>query len=123
MHISILSFGFKHGLPSEADLVIDVRFAPNPYYVPELKDLDGTDPRVRQFITQWAGIQEFFDKYSDLIEYLIPLYENEGKEQLTLAVGCTGGRHRSVVIAAEIYTRFKQLAEDISLKHRDIGMG
>ena len=123
MRISIISFGFKHGLPPESNLLIDVRFVPNPYYVPELKDLDGTDARVRQFVKQWTGIHEFFEKYFALIGYLIPLYEKEGKTQLTLAAGCTGGRHRSLVIAEEIFADLKYFARDVSLTHRDIGLG
>jgi len=120
MHISILSFGYKHGLPPEAELLIDVRFIPNPYHVPELRKLDGKDVRVRKFIKQWPETQKFFEKYFSLLGHLIPLYEKEGKSDLTLAVGCTGGRHRSVVVAEEIFTYLENMGKEISLRHRDI---
>jgi len=120
MQIRILSFGFKHGLPLEADLLIDVRFIPNPYYVSELKLLDGRDEKVREFVKKWPEMQAFFEKYCSLLEYLIPLYEKEGKSDLTLAIGCTGGRHRSVVVAEEIFARLKNLDREIALNHRDI---
>ncbi len=122
MHITILSFGFKHGLPLESDLVIDVRFIQNPYYNPELKNLDGKDARVRQFVLNTHEAKAFLEKYFSLLEYLIPLYEKEGKLNLTLAVGCTGGRHRSVVIAEEIFAYLKGLGRATTLSHRDIGI-
>ncbi len=120
MRIWIISFGFKHGLPLETDLLIDVRFIPNPYFVPELKNLDGKNERVKHFVKKWAETKEFCEKYFSLLEYLIPLYEKEGKSYLTVAVGCTGGRHRSVVIADEIFMRLKGLRTEITLTHRDI---
>lgn len=120
MHIKVLSFGYKHGLPLEADLLLDVRFIPNPYYIPELKNLDGKDARVRQFVTKWPETLEFFDKYLSLLEYLIPLYEKEGRPLLTLAFGCTGGKHRSVVIAEEVFARLSDRGQESALTHRDI---
>jgi UPF0042 nucleotide-binding protein len=120
MRIAVLSFGFKHGIPLDADLVIDVRFIPNPHFVPELKKLDGRDERVSQFVKKQAETQEFFTKYFSLLEYLIPLYEKEGKSYLTLAVGCTGGKHRAVAIAEEIHGFLKGLKREASLTHRDI---
>lgn len=120
MRISILSFGFKHGLPPEAELLIDVRFIPNPYYVSELRNLDGKDVRVQEFVKKWPATQTFFKKYFSLLEHLIPHYEKEGKSDLTFAVGCTGGRHRSVVIAEEIFAYWRDLGKQISLTHRDI---
>lgn len=120
MQILILSFGFKHGLPQNAELLIDVRFIPNPYYVPELKALDGKDERVRHFVNKCPQTRNFLDKYFSLIEYLIPLYEKEAKTELTIAFGCTGGRHRSVVIAEEISTRLNGCGQETSLTHRDI---
>ena len=120
MRISVLSFGFKYGVPLETDLLIDVRFIPNPYFIPELKNLDGKDERVQQFVTKWRETKRFFEKYVALIEYLLPLYEREGKSYLTIAVGCTGGRHRSVTIAEMISKRLKGERRDITLKHRDI---
>ena len=122
MQISILSFGFKHGLPQNAELLTDVRFIPNPYYVPELKELDGRNERVRQFVCEWLQTQKFLDNYFALIEYLIPLYEKEGKTEVTIAFGCTGGRHRSVVIAQEISTRLNACGQETSLIHRDIDL-
>ena len=122
MRIQVLSFGFKHGLPLEADLLIDVRFMPNPYFEPDLKDLDGKDARVRQFVNNWPETLEFLERYVSLLVYLIPLYEREGKSYLTIAVGCTGGRHRSVVIAEELLARLQNLGIKIDLTHRDIDL-
>ncbi|MBC8178828.1 MAG: RNase adapter RapZ [Deltaproteobacteria bacterium] len=120
MRISVISFGFKYGIPLEADLLMDVRFIPNPYFVPELKKLDGKDERVRRFVTKWDETREFLEKYFALIEYLLPLYEKEGKSYLTIAVGCTGGRHRSVTIAEEICGNLRVEEREVTLKHRDI---
>ncbi len=120
MRIAILSFGFKYGIPLDADLVIDVRFIPNPHFVPELRKLDGRDERVSQFVKRQAETQEFFVKYFSLLEYLIPLYEKEGKSYLTIAVGCTGGKHRAVAIAEEILAHLKGLKREASLTHRDV---
>jgi UPF0042 nucleotide-binding protein len=120
MRIAVLSFGFKHGIPLDADLVIDVRFIPNPHFVPELKKLDGRDERVSQFVKKQAETQEFFTKYFSLLEYLLPLYEKEGKSYLTIAVGCTGGKHRAVTIAEEIHGFLKGLKREASLTHRDV---
>jgi UPF0042 nucleotide-binding protein len=120
MRITGLSFGFKHGIPLDADLVIDVRFIPNPHFVPELKKLDGRDERVSGFVKKQAETKEFFTRYFSLLEYLIPLYEKEGKSYLTIAVGCTGGRHRAVTIAEETYGFLKDLKREASLTHRDV---
>ncbi len=120
MRISVLSFGFKYGVPLEADLLIDVRFIPNPYFIPELKKLDGKDDRVQQFVTKWTETREFFEKYFALLEYLLPLYEREGKSYLTIAVGCTGGRHRSVTVAEKIFEHLREEKRELTLKHRDI---
>jgi len=120
MRISVLSFGFKYGVPLEADLLIDVRFIPNPYFMPELKKLDGKDERVQQFVTKWTETREFFEKYFALLEYLLPLYEREGKSYLTIAVGCTGGRHRSVTVAEKIFEHLREEKRELTLKHRDI---
>jgi UPF0042 nucleotide-binding protein len=120
MRIGLLSFGFKHGIPLEADILVDVRFIPNPYFVPELKSLDGRDKRVQEYVKKWPQTQEFLEKYFSLLGYLFPFYEKEGKSYLTIAVGCTGGRHRSVTIAEEIYAHFKALNTEITLSHRDI---
>jgi UPF0042 nucleotide-binding protein len=123
MRITVLSFGFKYGIPLQADLVVDVRFMPNPYFDPELKALDGKDERVRQFIRKWPQIEEFFGKYLALVRYLVPLYEQEGRTYLTIAVGCTGGRHRSVAIAEDIVAHLKELEWPVSVSHRDIELG
>jgi RNase adapter protein RapZ len=120
MRISIISFGFKYGIPLEADLLIDVRFIPNPYFIPELKRLDGKDERVRRFVLKWDETREFLKKYFSLLEHLLPLYEREGKSYLTVAVGCTGGRHRSVTIAEDIYEHLRGEKREVVLKHRDI---
>ena len=120
MQIAVLSFGFKYGIPLEADLLIDVRFMPNPYFIPELKNLNGKDEQVKQFVKRAPETQKFLEKYLSLLEYLIPLYEKEGKSYLTIAVGCTGGRHRSVTIAEDISNHIKKLNRKITLTHRDI---
>jgi UPF0042 nucleotide-binding protein len=120
MKIYILSFGFKYGTPHDADLVIDVRFLPNPYFVQELKNLDGTSPMVKKYMNKWKETHSFLKKYLDLLNYLIPLYEKEGKSSLTIAVGCTAGTHRSVSIADNIFQELKKTTNFITLTHRDI---
>lgn len=120
VEVHILSFGFKYGIPSEADLVADVRFLPNPYFVPELRDLDGTSPQVEAFVRKWDETRVFLNKYLDLLDFVIPLYEKEGKSYLTIAVGCTGGRHRSIVVAHQIFRHLKKKIDRINLTHRDI---
>jgi UPF0042 nucleotide-binding protein len=115
-----LSFGFKYGIPHDADLVMDIRFLPNPYFVPELRDLDGTSPQVEAFVKKWAETGLFLKKYLDLLDFLIPFYKKEGKSYLTIAVGCTGGRHRSIVVANEIFRFLKRTTLRIHLTHRDI---
>lgn len=120
--VHILSFGYKYGIPHDADLVIDVRFLPNPYFALELRDLNGMAPEVKAFVKKWNETQTFLKKYLDLLDYLIPLYEKEGKSYLTVAVGCTGGRHRSIVIADEIFQHLKKKTDHINLVHRDIDL-
>ena len=120
MAINILSFGYKYGIPQDADLIIDVRFLANPYFIRELKPLDGESSPVRKFVLQHPETELFLRKYIDLIDYLIPLYEKEGKAYLNLAVGCTGGRHRSVVIARRLYEHISHTRANVSLTHRDI---
>jgi UPF0042 nucleotide-binding protein len=120
MYIKIVSFGFKYGIPHDADVIIDVRFLPNPYFVSELKALDGETQQVKNFVSENKETRIFLDKYLDLLDYLIPLYEKEGKAYLTLAVGCTGGRHRSVVIAQAIYEHINASELQIEMTHRDI---
>lgn len=120
MYINIVSFGFKFGIPHDADVIIDIRFLPNPYFIPELKALDGETQQVKNYVLENKETRIFLDKYLDLLDYLIPLYEKEGKAYLTLAVGCTGGRHRSVVIARAIYEHINASELQIEMTHRDI---
>jgi RNase adapter protein RapZ len=119
--IHLLSFGFKYGIPADADLVVDVRFIKNPFFVPELKPLTGESPEIEQFVMTDPNAAEFLEKYLSLIDWLIPLYEKEGKAYLTIAVGCTGGRHRSVTIAKAIFKHIaKEPERKVRLSHRDI---
>jgi len=120
MRINILSFGFKYGVPPEADLLIDVRFLPNPYFVPELKALNGKTQKIKDFVLKKAETRRFLRKFCDFIDYLLPLYDKEGKSYLTLAVGCTGGRHRSVTIAQKIYDHVSAAYKHTRITHRDI---
>ena len=116
--LNILSFGFKHGYPIDADVVLDARFVPNPYFVNSLKALDGNDPKIKEFVMSSTEAREFIERISDLLTFLIPKYKKEGKSYLNLAIGCTGGKHRSVVITNELAKNFKKL--EPSVKHRDI---
>lgn len=120
MKINLLSFGFKYGIPTDADLVIDMRFLANPFFVPELKALDGRSKEVRDFVIETVQAKNFLKKYLNLLEYLIPLYTLEGKAYLTIAVGCTGGRHRSVAIAGAIFEHLGQRGFEPRIIHRDI---
>ena len=120
MRINVLSFGFKYGIPLDADLVIDVRFLANPHFIPELKDLDGEIDAVKDFVLSAAETGPFLDKYLDLLDYLMPLYEKEGKAYITIAVGCTGGRHRSVTIARSIFEHVNKSGIQAEILHRDI---
>jgi RNase adapter protein RapZ len=120
--IQTLSFGFKYGLPFEADLVMDVRFLPNPYFVEELKALSGCSPEVRQWVLQWPMAQEFINDFSALLLKLLPRYIEEGKRYLTIAVGCTGGKHRSVVIAEQLAARLVDQGHDCKVFHRDLNL-
>ena len=121
LFVTVLSFGFKYGIPVDADLVFDVRFLPNPYYVEDLRRKTGDDPEVQEYVKQGGTAEEFLDKLSDMIDFLLPNYRKEGKSQLVIAVGCTGGRHRSVTITNLLCDRLER-HEDIGLKkiHRDM---
>ena len=122
MTVNVTSFGFKYGLPLEADLVFDVRFLPNPYYVEELRFHTGTEQAVQDYVMQGGTGEEFLKKLNDLLEFVIPKYEQEGKTQLVIAIGCTGGRHRSVTIAGEVFKRLTESGRyEIRLEHRDAG--
>ena len=121
LFITILSFGFKYGIPSDADLVFDVRFLPNPYYLEDLRPKTGEEKEVRDYVMQHGTAALFLDKLYDMLEFLIPNYVLEGKNQLVIAIGCTGGKHRSVTIARSVYDRFKSREEfGLKMEHRDI---
>lgn len=119
MRINVVSFGFKYGIPYDADLIMDVRFLANPYFIPELKQLDGEAQAIKDFVLGHRETGEFLEKYLNLIDFLIPLYEREGKTYLTIAIGCTGGRHRSVAIARTIYEHIHAMGKTVELNHRD----
>lgn len=121
LYLTVLSFGFKYGIPSDADLVFDVRFLPNPYYVEDLRYKTGNEKEVQNFVMNGGTAGEFLKKLFDLLDFLIPNYVLEGKNQMVIAIGCTGGKHRSVTIANYIYGHF-QVREELGLKieHRDI---
>ena len=118
--ISSTSFGFKNGVPAEADLVFDVRFLPNPHFVPEFRKLTGRHPKVAKYIRQFPQTQEFLDKVTDMLKFLLPHYIEEGKSYLTVAFGCTGGQHRSVFIAEEMKKRLEAEGHRVKTAHRDM---
>jgi len=133
LHVNVLSFGFKYGVPAEADIVMDVRFLPNPFFIKELRDLNGTqDPVIRfvmqqgqtdpviRFVMQQGQTQIFLDKFTELINYLLPRYREEGKNYLTIAVGCTGGKHRSVVVTEQLKVQLAGLGYPVTAGHRDV---
>ena len=118
--ISVLSFGFKYGIPADADLVFDVRFLPNPYYIEELKHLTGNDKPVQDYVKKAPETTEFLEKIDDLLKFLLPNYVKEGKNSLVIAIGCTGGKHRSVTLANEIYKLISRTEYGCKVEHRDI---
>ena len=120
MLINVMSFGFKYGSPSEADLVFDVRCLPNPFYVDALKPKTGLDPEVREYVMDSPNSKELLDKLRDLVGFLVPLYQKEGKSQLVIAMGCTGGKHRSVTFAELLYQFLAERAFNVRVVHRDI---
>jgi UPF0042 nucleotide-binding protein len=117
--VSCVSFGFKNGVPNDADLVFDVRFLPNPHFVPEFRPLTGRHPKVAAYIRQFPQTQEFVDRISELLIYLMPHYVREGKSYLTIAFGCTGGQHRSVMIAEDVAKRLSTAGYNVKAQHRD----
>ena len=122
LYISVLSFGFKYGIPPDSDLVFDVRFLPNPYYIEDLRPQSGNDREVREYVMNNEKAIEFLDKMTELVEFLIPNYVQEGKTQLVIAIGCTGGKHRSVTLANELFEALsKNENYGIRVEHRDIG--
>lgn len=118
--VNVVSFGFKYGIPIDADLVFDVRFLPNPYYIAELKHKTGLDEEVRNFVFQYQQTRDFMSKIIDLMDFSLPLYLDEGKADLVIAIGCTGGRHRSVAVAKELYDHVSRRGYNCTLGHRDM---
>ena len=118
--VTVISFGYKYGLPLDADLVFDVRFLPNPYYVDSLRSLDGNDSHVQKYLWKWAITHRFFQKLKDLITFLLPCYVKEGKPQLAIAIGCTGGKHRSVALTNELARILDEKKYQVRIEHRDI---
>ncbi len=132
LFVTVLSFGFKYGIPADSDLVFDVRFLPNPYYVEGLRLKSGNDKEIQDFVLQYEEAHEFLNKLEDMIRFLIPNYIAEGKNQLVISIGCTGGKHRSVTLANELYQRLSKESADVEsnkgsmlnyglkIEHRDI---
>lgn len=118
--INIVSFGFKYGIPLDADMVFDVRFLPNPYYIENLKKFSGNEEGVRNYVMQWPAAAEFLEKLNDMVEFLIPHFIKEGKSQLVIAIGCTGGRHRSVTMTNMLTRKLKENKHRVITQHRDI---
>ena len=122
--VSVMSFGFKNGIPTDADLVFDVRFLPNPFYIDELKHKTGNDKEVQEYVMRFPESETFMTKLVDMLDFLIPNYVKEGKHQLVIGIGCTGGKHRSVTLANELYARMKDHGNyGIKLYHRDVKQG
>ena len=120
LQVSVESFGFKHGLPLDADIVMDVRFLPNPHWQEDLRPLTGHDPAVRDFVLERADTAAFLDRFDALLQAILPAYQSEGRSYLTVAIGCTGGRHRSVAIAEELATRLRSRGTAVRTTHRDV---
>ena len=118
--VTVVSFGFRFGIPTHADMVLDVRFLPNPYFIPELKPLPGTDPKVAGFVLGQPDAKAFLERLVELFGFLLPRYQTEGKSYLTIAIGCTGGKHRSVALAAALADRLEAGGQPIRLWHRDV---
>lgn len=120
LHVQIMSFGHKYGVPTQVDLLFDVRHLPNPYFVPELKNLPGTDAKVVKFLEEQEEVKETERRFTDLLNYLLPLYKREGKSYLTIGIGCTGGRHRSVMISNNLAKSLQNNGFDVTIVHRDV---
>lgn len=127
MAVTLMSFGYGFGIPYEADIILDVRFLPNPFFINNLKRLTGEERDVREYVLRWPETKEFIARFQDFIKFLIPLYEKEGKAYLTIAIGCTGGRHRSVVIVNELGTILRKALRNkeatLEIRHRDMEKG
>jgi UPF0042 nucleotide-binding protein len=121
LRATVVSFGYKYGLPVDADLVVDVRFLPNPHWIPELRDLTGQDPSVRDYVLSQEGADEFLDRYTDILKIIGAGYTRESKRYLTLAVGCTGGKHRSVAMSEQLAQRLTDMGVQTTVVHRDLG--
>lgn len=122
MFVTILSFGFKYGIPADSDMVMDVRFLPNPYYIDELRPKTGNDKEIQDYVMQFEEAGVFLEKLEDMIDFLLPKYSKEGKNQLVISIGCTGGKHRSVTLANELYKRLQTRTDfGVKIEHRDIG--
>lgn len=121
MRVTVLSFGFKYGLPLDADMVFDVRFLPNPYYIEELRPMSGEDKQVQEYIAQWPETEGFWDRMLSLVNFVLPQYMKEGRRQVVIAIGCTGGRHRSVYLANRLYKELQtQTSYGVTLEQRDV---
>ena len=120
MSVNILSFGFRHGLPREVDMLFDVRFLPNPHFVPELRALTGRDAKVIEYLASETEVEDAIRRFSDMLAYLLPRFQREGKSYLTVGVGCTGGRHRSVMVSEALQARLGELGFRTTVTHRDI---
>lgn len=120
LNVQIISFGHKYGSPQQVDLLFDVRFLPNPYFIPDLKNLPGTSEKVKQFLNEQSEVKETLKRFTDLLNYLLPLYKREGKSYLTIGIGCTGGRHRSVMIAESLGKALNGIGNNVSVVHRDV---
>jgi len=123
MRVQVLSFGHKYGTPGELELLFDVRHLPNPHFIPELKRLSGHDTRVVKYLRSQPEVQETLTRFSDLLDYLLPLYKREGKSYVTVGIGCTGGRHRSVVIANALKRNLQRAGFNAYVSHRDVRKG
>jgi UPF0042 nucleotide-binding protein len=121
LQVNVVSFGYKHGLPLDVDLVFDCRFLPNPHWVDELRPLTGEDRRVQEYVLNQPKTRDFLDELDGLLELTLPGYEHEGKAYLSIGVGCTGGRHRSVVVADQLAERLRRHGYPASVHHRDVG--
>ncbi|HEY6838031.1 MAG TPA: RNase adapter RapZ [Geobacteraceae bacterium] len=119
MTVHLESFGYRYGIPLESDILMDVRFLPNPYFVPELKEFSGLDPGVRDYVLGQAATREFLDRFTALLEFLLPAYRREGKSYVTISIGCTGGRHRSVVVVEALHELFAGRRINLKITHRD----
>ncbi|RJL36144.1 RNase adapter RapZ [Bailinhaonella thermotolerans] len=121
LRVAVVSFGYKYGLPVDADLVVDCRFLPNPHWVPDLRPMTGMDAPVREYVLGQAGAKEFLDSYEEVLRVVTAGYGREGKSYVTLAVGCTGGKHRSVTMAEQLGTRLRDRGVEVQVSHRDLG--